>query len=132
MRPVGQEMVFGILVDDLRQSLAEFPIQKAHDLAHTLKGEPLAPQFADDGQFRQMPGVVEPAMPLALGLHHAALIPPLQLPRSDAGQRNYFAGCEPILHVRLDMFETSTMQNVSDILGMRPCGSSKEKAGVSD
>src|ERR1019366_5854158 len=90
----------------------------------------LAPQFADDGHFGEVIHRVEAAMPFALGLDDATLIPPLELAGRDAGQRDHLLRCEPsflsLSHDPPDMFETIVKSNVSNILGMDGLGSSRE------
>jgi hypothetical protein len=71
-------------------------------------------------------------VPFAVRLDDATLVPPLQLASGDSRHRNHFPGCKAILHESSNMFETSAVQNVSNILGMQACGSNKEKKGVSD
>jgi len=52
MRSVRQQVVVGAAADDFGQSLANFAVKKAHDLADALQRKSLAAQFADDGHFR--------------------------------------------------------------------------------
>lgn len=85
MLPIGQKVVFGIAADDLCQPLAEFPIEKAQNFAHFLQRKPLAAEFANYGQFGQLTPGVEASMAFPSRFHHAALIPPLKLARSDTG-----------------------------------------------
>jgi len=71
-------------------------------------------------------------MAFALGLDDAALVPPLELAGRDPGQGDHLLRCEPILHGPPVMFETNTLQNVSNILGMEACGSLKNRRGRGD
>ena len=64
----------------------EFTIKKTHHLPHTLQREALASKLADHSHFRQLIHGVQPTVAFVLRFDDAALVPPLQLPRSDAGQ----------------------------------------------
>src|SRR6185437_9294245 len=94
------------------QPLAEFLLQESHDVSHSLQREPLASQFADDGNFREILERIDSTMPITSRNHEPALVPPLQLPRSDASQSNDVAGCEAVLHLSPRMFKTFFLQNV--------------------
>src|ERR1700733_1866042 len=122
---VGEQVIFGVAIDDLGQTFAEFAVEKTHDLADALQREPLAAEFADHSNFGQAIERVEAAMTFTLRLDHTTLVPPLQLPGRDAGERDDIPRCEAILHDPLNCSETIAVQNVSHILGMRGCGSSK-------
>src|SRR6202035_1447121 len=98
MSAVGQQVIFGIAVNDLGQTLSEFAAQEAHDLAYALQGESLASQFADDRNLRELIQRIQ-SPPTCFGwLHHAALVPPLKLTRGDAGQVDHVPGCEAFFH----------------------------------
>src|SRR5579859_696270 len=127
MRSVGQQVIVGAAAHDLGKALTDFAIEKAHDLAHALQRESLAAQFADDGHFGEMVHRIESAMAFAPGLYDATFVPPLELPSRDPGQGYHLLRCEPILHGPPVMFETNTLQNVSNILGMEACGSLKNR-----
>src|SRR5581483_3933989 len=92
MASVGQQVVVRAGGDRLHQSLPEFALQEADDLAHLLQREAAAAQVADDRHFRYVVQRIEPAMPLPRGNHDAPLIPPLQLSGGYAGQRDYVTG----------------------------------------
>src|SRR5579872_780586 len=126
MRSVGEQVIVGTTADNLGQALADLALEKAHDLAHALQGESLAPQFANDGDFGQMIHRIEAPMPFPRRLDHATLVPPLQLSWSDSRQRDHLLRCKAILHLAPSRPETITVQNVSNILGMSACGSSRE------
>src|SRR5579863_5735067 len=106
MRAVGEEVTLGVVADDLGQTLFDFAVKEAEHLAHALQGESLAPELADDGHFSQLVHRVEPAMAFPLRPDHAALVPPLQLPRRNAGESNHVSGCEAILHRASSLFKT--------------------------
>src|SRR5579864_500273 len=109
----------GSAADNLGEPLADFPVQKAHDLAHALERKTLAPQFADHGHLGQLSQRKKPPVPFPLGLYDAALVPPLKLARCNAGQGDHLLRCEPILHsLSTILFETILAQNVSNSLGV--------------
>src|SRR5258706_8838745 len=130
MLSVGQEVTFRVAADNLGQALAEFAVEKPNDLSHALQRKPLVPQFADDRDFGQIIHRVQTAMPFALRLHHAALIPPLELAGRDPRQRDYLLRCEPILHDPPNVFETIIKSNVSNILGTEARKSSRESVEI--
>jgi hypothetical protein len=73
-------------------------LQKADDLADSLERETFAPQLADHRYFREIFKGIQAAVAFSYRDDDAALIPPLQLARSDAGQLDDIAGCELLLH----------------------------------
>src|SRR6185312_15670472 len=95
---VSQKVVIGCAADCMGQTLAKFLLQKADYFADSLQGEALAPQLADDRYFREIFEGVQAAMAFSYRHNDAALIPPLQLARCNAGQLDYIAGCELLLH----------------------------------
>src|ERR1700722_412245 len=101
MSTVGQQVIVGVAAGDLLQTLANLTVKESHDLADALEGESLAPEFADHRHFGEVIHGIETAMALALRLDHAAFVPPLELARGDAGQRNHLLRCEAALHGRL-------------------------------
>src|SRR5499427_6690360 len=119
-----------ITFHDLRQPPAEFAIQESHHLAHSLQGKSLASQLADEGDLGKLTHRIQAAVAFAIGSNHTALVPPLQLACGDSRQRDDVSRCEAILHFHPKMFETIPVQNVSAILGMASCGSSKEMKGL--
>src|SRR5579871_192357 len=129
MRAIGQQVNLGGAADSLGQSLAELTVEEAHDLAHALERESFAPQLTDYGDFREASHRIQAAVALALRLDHAALIPPLELTRGDSGKSDHVPGCEELLHPASLPLETNLVQNVSDILGMSGCGSSRRIGG---
>ena len=54
--------------------------------ADFLQGEAALAQVADDGDFGQVVQGIDALVAFPAGDHDAALIPPLQLTRADAGQ----------------------------------------------
>jgi hypothetical protein len=85
MRAVSEQMYVGGSSNDFAEAFAKLALQETHDLADALEREAFAPELADDGRFHDVLQGVKAAMSLALGLDHAALIPPLELARRDAG-----------------------------------------------
>jgi hypothetical protein len=71
-------------------------------------------------------------MPIPGGFDHGALVPPLQLAGGDACQRNDFSRCKAIRHESPKTFETSNVQNVSDILGIGAVDQIAKTERVSD
>src|SRR5207253_1229900 len=51
---VSEQVIFRGTADRLRQTLAEFALEKTHDLAHSLKREATAPQLAYHGDLGQI------------------------------------------------------------------------------
>src|SRR5262249_31635735 len=127
---IGEQMDLRITFRDLRQPLAEFAIKESHHLAHSLQGKSLASQPADEGDLGKLTHRIQAAVTFAIGSNDTALVPPLQLACSDSRQCDDFPRCEAILHFHPKMFETISVQNVSAILGMASCGSSKEMKGL--
>jgi hypothetical protein len=104
-------VILATITDGLRQPLAEFAAQQAHDLANPLQGEPTLAQFADNRDLGKILGRVQSAVTLARGDDDAPFIPPLKLSVSDAGELNHVARCKRHLHV-INTFETILATNV--------------------
>src|SRR6266576_1039024 len=130
MFAVCEEMNFRVAVDDFGQAFAEFAVEEADDLSYSLQRKSFAAKLADDDDLGELIHRVAATMPLALRSNDAALVPPLQLAGGDAGQGDDVSRCVAILHSSSEVFETISMQNVSHILGMAACGSSKEIKGL--
>src|SRR6185437_9929129 len=109
---IRQQVIIRRTADRFRESLAEFLLQEPHNSAHPLQGEALASQFANNGNFREILERIDTTMPIASRNHQPALVPPLQLARSDASQSNDVAGCETVVHLSPRMFKTFFLQNV--------------------
>jgi hypothetical protein len=68
------------------QPPSQFLLQEFHDAAHLLQRETFAAQRADHRDLGNIIRRVQPAPAFALGNDDAALVPPLQLSRRDAGK----------------------------------------------
>ena len=90
MSSVGEQMNVGVAADNLGEAFTEFAIQETHDLSYPLQRDAFAAQLAYDRNFGEILHGVETAMPLALRFNYAALVPPLELARGDAGEGNDF------------------------------------------
>lgn len=106
MGAVGKKVIFGRCADGCGEAGAKFLAQEANHFAHALKGKAAPAQLADDCHSDELIPVVNAAMAMASGLHDGALVPPLQLARTDSGQGNHVAGCELGLHYEIILFQT--------------------------
>jgi hypothetical protein len=86
---VGQQVIFRASAYRLGQSSAKFFLQKFHDAADPLQGESFAAKSADDRDFREVVKGIHSAPAFTMGLHNAALVPPLKLARRDAREFHY-------------------------------------------
>lgn len=115
---VGQKMVFrSATADGLSEPLAEFTLQKSHDLANTLEREAFSPELANDSDFSEVFHRVKATMSFANRRDDVTLIPPLQLSRCDARQLYDFARCDSLFHRTLNLFQTNLWRFVLNILG---------------
>src|ERR1700733_14819936 len=87
---IGEQVNVRAAADDFGQAFAKLALKETHDLADSLQGEAFAAQFTDDGHFSEVLHRVETAMPKPFRLDHAALVPPLKLACSHAGQSDHF------------------------------------------
>jgi len=117
MGSVGEQVILGGGADGGGEAGAEFAFEKNNHLAHALKRKTAAPELRDDGGGHKLIPGIDAAMALAVGRNQAALVPPLQLPRGDAGERDDLGGGELPFHLRPNLFQTEVWKNVSNILG---------------
>src|ERR1700731_3970602 len=85
MRAIGKQVYVGTAGNNFAETLTELALQETHDFADSLQREAFAAEFADYCHFHYVLHRVEAAVALALGLDHAALVPPLELAGGDAG-----------------------------------------------
>src|SRR5579864_1898202 len=112
MSTVGEQVIFGVPADNLRQPFAELAIEESHYLAYSLQGESLAPQLTYHRHFGELVDGIHPATTLPLRPYYATLVPPLQLTGSNASERDHFIGCKTISHRVRSMFQTLQSPNV--------------------
>jgi hypothetical protein len=101
---IGEQVIFGAPADRLRQAAAQFTLQKAHYSAHSLQRKTTPAQVSYDRHFRHIVERVQPVMSLPGGNDNSLLIPPLQLPGSDADKLNHLCGCEAFGHLPILLF----------------------------
>src|SRR5947209_10431245 len=86
---VGKQMIIGAIAHSLGQPPPKLLLQEFDDAADALQRHPLAPERTDDGNLSQVFDRIKPVAALPLRDYHLALVPPLQLARSDARQPHH-------------------------------------------
>jgi hypothetical protein len=111
--PIGKQVTVTAAADRFHQALAEFLLQEADDLAHALQRKAAATKVADDRDLSDIVERIEAPVPLLAGNDQAALVPPLQLARRNAGEFDDLVrsvglvhGPQSLKHSGLIMFET--------------------------
>ncbi len=84
------------------QALSHLFLEKSQNPPDLLQRETLAPQLRDNGNLHHFLRQVDPPMAFLTWRNNVALIPPLQLPKADAGDACYIAAGVAILSLRGD------------------------------
>ena len=94
--------------DGFHQPLLELPLEQTYDFANSLKGEAASTEIADHGDLGDVVEAVQTAMSFACRDYDLALVPPLQLAGTDAGQPDHFRRGVCVSHLS----ETFSLENV--------------------
>src|ERR1019366_9835164 len=117
MSAVGKKVILRRRTDSSGNAGAEFLLQETNHFPHALEREAAPAELAEDRHGHEFVPVVDAAVPLPVGLHDAALVPPLQLTGGDSREGDHVVGCELSLHLEHVLFQTIKWRNVSNILG---------------
>src|SRR5919109_2967883 len=109
---IGKHVIFRGAADRLSQAFTEFALEETHNSTDTLKRKAFVPQLAYHCSLCQVLHRIQAAMALAHGYDNAAFVPPLQLPRGDAGEGDYITRCKELLHCTSNTFQTIEGEDV--------------------
>src|SRR5438034_9205046 len=94
------------------QATAELTLQKTNDFPHPLQRKSAPAQVTDDGNLGYVLNGIEAPVPLTAWNYHAALIPPLQLARGNAGEGYNLVRGKQHFHGKYYLFKTIAGRNV--------------------
>jgi hypothetical protein len=82
---IGEQVKAASAREQVGKTMTKFLTQQRDHLANALQTESAAAKIAENGEFGEIFGGVKTAMALAGGNHNALFVPPLKLPRCEAG-----------------------------------------------